>query len=55
MPGVYGYTGAGTYGEVNSVVGLKSVQQLTLSGQIWDIRGMTEVYNLLTVGNPNDH
>ena len=36
-------------------VGLISVAQLTLDAQIWDIRGITEVYNLVKTGNPNDH
>ena len=36
-------------------VGLKSVAQLSLSARIWDIRGITEVYNLRNVENPNDH
>ena len=36
----------GTSAEHNMVVGLKSVGQLTLSPEISDIRGMTEVYNL---------
>ena len=42
-------------GQRNSAVGLKSVDQLTLDGQISDIRGMTEVYNLRITENPNDH
>ena len=37
------------------VVGLKSVQQLTLSVQISGFPGMTEVYNLRNIDNPNDH
>ena len=37
------------------VVGLESVDQLTLDAQISDIKGMTEVYNLRIAGNPNDH
>ena len=36
-------------------VGLISVGQLSLSAQIWGFRGMTEVYNLVIAGNPNDH
>ena len=39
-------TSAVRYSEVNSAVGLISVAQLSLYTQIWDIRGMTEVYNL---------
>ena len=39
----------------NDAVGLKSVEQLTLDGQISDIRGITEVYNLRIARNPNDH
>ena len=37
------------------VVGLISVEQLTLDAQISDIRGMTEVYNLVRIRNPDDH
>ena len=37
------------------VVGLKTVDQLTLDTQISDIRGITEGYNLGIAGNPNDH
>ena len=40
---------------LNSAVGLKSVAQLTLSVLFSGFRGMTEVYNLVTVDNPNDH
>ena len=39
------------YPEYNMVVGLKSVEQLTLSVQFSDIRPMTEVYNLVKIGN----
>ena len=39
----------------NMVVGLISVAQLSLSAQISGFEGMTEVYNLANVGNPNDH
>ena len=35
----------------NSAVGLKSVAQLTLSTLFSDIRGITEVYNLLEIHN----
>ena len=41
--------------ELNTVVGLKSVQQLTLDDQISDIQGMTEVYNLVRIGKINNH
>ena len=37
------------------VVGLKSVDQLTLGLLFSDIRGMTEVYNLVIAEDPNDH
>ena len=47
---VHGYVGG-----ANSAVGLKSVDQLSLGTQISDIRDMTEVYNVATAGNPNDH
>ena len=40
---------------VNKAVGLKSVAQLTLSVQISDIRGITEVYNLALAGRINNH
>ena len=36
-------------------VGLKSVEQLSLSAEFSGFRGMTEVYNLLVAGNPDDH
>ena len=36
-------------------VGLISVHQLSLDGHFSGFEGITEVYNLLTVGNPNDH
>ena len=36
-------------------VGLKSVQQLTLSARISGFTGMTEVYNLVGIDNPDDH
>ena len=36
-------------------VGLISVDQLSLYLYISDIRGITEVYNVVTAGNPNDH
>ena len=37
------------------VVGLRSVDQLSLSTQISGIRGMTEVYNLVYVGRIINH
>ena len=37
------------------VVGLRSVEQLSLCAQISDSRGITEVYNVVELGNPNDH
>ena len=43
------------YGGVNSVVGLRSVAQLTLSARISGFTGMTEVYNLVYVGRTNNH
>ena len=36
-------------------VGLISVDQLSLYAQISGFQGMTEGYNLVTAGNPNDH
>ena len=41
--------------QVNMVVGLIYVEQLTLRGQISDILGMTEVYNLVRIGRINNH
>ena len=49
------YGSAGTAARVNSAVGLKSVDQLSLDGQISDIEGMTEVHNVAVAGNPDDH
>ena len=43
------------YREVNSAVGLRSVDQLTLYAQISDIEGMTEVYNVMRIGRINNH
>ena len=40
---------------VNMVVGLKSVQQLSLGARFSGFQGMTEVYNLAVAGIPNDH
>ena len=37
------------------VVGLRMVDQLTLSAHFSDFEGITEVYNLATAENPNDH
>ena len=37
--------------EYKVVVGLISVAQLTLGAIFSDIRGMTEVYNLIKIGN----
>ena len=38
---------AGSAARVNSAVGLKSVDQLSLGPHFSDIKGMTEVYNLV--------
>ena len=46
---------AGPYLRLKDAVGLKSVRQLTLDARISGFRGITEVYNLVIVGNPNDH
>ena len=43
------------YRGLNSVVGLRSVDQLSLDGQISGFRGMTEVYNLIVAGIINNH
>ena len=40
---------------LNMVVGLKLVGQLTLSAEISETRGITEVYNLRIAGNLNNH
>ena len=48
-------TGAAQYPGLNSAVGLISVEQLTLGTHFSGSRGMTEVYNLVEVGNPDDH
>ena len=45
----------GHAGRTNMVVGLKSVRQLTLGTQISDIRGITEVYNLVKIGRIINH
>ena len=37
------------------VVGLNMVDQLTLCAHFSDISLITEVYNLRTAGNPNNH
>ena len=55
MPGVYGYTAARACPGLNSAVGLRSVEQLSLSAQISGSKGITEVYNLATAGIPDDH
>ena len=53
-PSLPGYTAvmheAGISG-LNSAVGLKSVEQLTLDGHFSDIRTITEVYNLYRIDN----
>ena len=41
--------------EVNSAVGLKSVGQLSLCARFSRFQGITEGYNLVYIGNPNDH
>ena len=47
-----GYTGARVRSaEYNMVVGLKSVEQLTLAAVFSGLRGITEVYNLFKIGN----
>ena len=46
---------AGPYHQCNIAVGLKSVDQLSLDLQISGFRGITEVYNLAVVRDPNDH
>ena len=46
---------AGPSHGANMAVGLKSVEQLTLEAHFSEMRGITEVYNLATADNPNDH
>ena len=46
---------ARSWTQSNMVVGLRSVDQLSLDTHFSDIEGITEVYNLTNVGNPNDH
>ena len=41
--------------ELNIVVGLISVDQLSLYGQISETGTMTELYNLLRIGRINNH
>ena len=48
-------TGAPRTRGTKEAVGLKSVGQLSLSAQISRFRGITEVYNLVKVRDPNDH
>ena len=43
------------YGGLNIVVGLKSVDQLSLSLLFSRFRGMTEVYNLVRIDIFNNH
>ena len=43
------------YGGVNSVVGLISVEQLSLDAHFSGLTGMTEVYNLVKIGRINNH
>ena len=40
---------------LNSAVGLKSVEQLSLWVQISGFEGITEVYNLVGIGRNNNH
>ena len=54
-PAVRSQCAAGSAGQRNSAVGLKSVEQLTLRLHFSGFQGMTEVYNLTVAGNPNDH
>ena len=49
---VYGY---GSAARLKGGVGLRSVDQLTLDAHISGFRGITEGYNLVIAGNPNDH
>ena len=37
------------------VVGLKSVEQLSLSDRFSGFQGITEVYNLVDIGRINNH
>ena len=46
---------SGQCGQLNVVVGLRSVDQLSLDRHFSGFQGMTEGYNLGLAGNPNDH
>ena len=46
---------AGHAGQVKVVVGLRSVDQLTLDDEISGFRGITEGYNLSGIGRINNH
>ena len=50
-PGVALAVADPSYLEYNMVVGLISVEQLSLSPGFSDLRLMTEVYNLVEIGN----
>ena len=43
------------YHGLNMAAGLKSVAQLTLSVHFSEFRGITEGYNVVRAGNPDDH
>ena len=45
----------GAAARVQEAVGLISVDRLSLSTQISGFRGITEGYNLVVAGNPDDH
>ena len=49
------YGARGAAARSNKAVGLISVGQLSLVAQISGFEGMTEVYNLVEIKDPNDH
>ena len=54
-PRVYSAGACGYVSQRNMVVGLKSVDQVSLCTRFSGFRGMTEGYNVATAGNPNNH
>ena len=53
LPAWSGRTGGA--GQTNTCRGLISVDQLSLRLDFSGFQGITEVYNLVVAGNPNDH
>ena len=55
VPGMATGACSGSAARPKEVVGLISVAQLTLRALFSGFRVMTEVYNLVVAGNPDDH